>query len=196
MTDFKIVKGSTFSKVLRWEASPFIYLPITAITKASPVVITSAGHGIPDGWRVAVASAGGMRQLNAKQWPPRASDFHKCTVLSSSTIALNDVNSADYTAYTSGGSIVHYTPVDLAGYTARMMIRSTPNAVGAPLVSLVSPTDIVIDNTAKTITITIAADVTDDFTWNAGTYDLELVSGSVVTRLLSGNVTTEDETTR
>jgi hypothetical protein len=77
-----------------------------------------------------------------------------------------------------------------------MMIRSTPEATGLPLLSLVSPTDIVIDNTAKTITITIAADVTEAFTWVAGTYDLELVSGSVVTKLLSGNITTEDETTR
>lgn len=196
MTDFRIIRGSTFSRVIRWESSPLIYKPITAITKAGPMVISAASHGVPDGWRVTIASAGGIRQANSKQWPPRPSDFKKATVLTAGTLALNDVDSTNFTTYTSGGNLVYYTPVDLAGYTARMMIRSTPEATGTPLLSLVSPTDIVLDNTAKTITITIAADVTEDFTWNAGSYDLEVVSGSIVTRLLSGNVTTEDETTR
>jgi len=198
--DLVILKGKTFSRIVRWETSPLVYKSITAITKAAPVKITATTHGVPDGWRVAVVSAGGMRQINAKNWPLRSADFHVATYFDANTITLNAINSTDYTAYTSGGSLVYNTPVALAGFSARMQIRETVEAVGTPLVNLssVSPaTDIVLDDVAKTITITIAATATDDFTWDTGVYDLELVSPSgVVTQLLSGNVTAVDEVTR
>lgn len=202
MTDIVIQKGDTFSRVerLSLETLPFIYKAITAITKASPVAITSAGHGLTADWRVAVVSAGGMRQINAKNFPPRATDFHKAIITSSSIIALNDVNSADYTTYTSGGSLVYYTPRSLASCTARLQIRATATAADPALVSLTSPSGgIVLDDTAHTITITIAATVTAAYTFYTGVYDLELVTGDatpVVTKLLSGNVTVLDEVTR
>lgn len=195
--DITIVKGATFSRVLRWESTPYVYKAITAITKAAPASITSTAHGVPDGWRVAIVSVQGMRQINAKNTPPRATDFHKATKTSADVIALNDVNSAEYDAWTSGGYIMYYTPVSLSGYTARMQIRPTAEDTATPLVSLVSPTDIVMDDTTKTITITIAASVTAAYTFLSGVYDLELVSaGSVVTKLLSGNVTVEAEVTK
>jgi hypothetical protein len=78
-----------------------------------------------------------------------------------------------------------------------MQIRATVDAADPPLVSLVSPTDITIDDTAKTVTITITAVVTAAYTFSSGVYDLEMVSGAgVVTQLLSGNVTVLDEVTR
>ena len=195
--DITIVKGATFSRVLRWESAPFVYKAITAITKAAPVSITATAHGVPDGWRVAIVSVQGMRQINAKNAPPRATDFHKATKTSADVIALNDVNSSEYDAWTSGGYIMYYTPVSLSGYTARMQIRPTAEDTATPLVSLVSPTDIVLDDTTKTISITIAASVTAAYTFLSGVYDLELVSaGSVVTKLLSGNVTVEAEVTK
>jgi len=194
--DLIIQKGKTFSKVLRWESLPFLYKPITAITKAAPAVITSAVHGIPDGWRVVIVSVQGMTEINALNTPPRDSDYHKATLVDANTINLNDVNSAEFTAYTSGGYIQLRTPVDLAGFTARMQIRASLTAT-AFLLELVSPTDIVLDNVAKTITITIAAAVTAAITWKTGVYDLELVSaGGVVTQLLSGTVTVVEEATR
>lgn len=197
MTDLVVRKGSTFSRVLRWESLPFVYSAITAITKAAPCVITSASHGLVTGWRCAVVSAGGMRQINAKTWPPRATDFHKVTNTSSSLVTLNEVNSADWTTYTSGGSLVSYTPVSLASFTARMKIRATAESTTV-LDSLVSPTDIVLDDTLKTITITISATDTAAYDFTTGVYDLELASGaspSVVTRLLEGNITVVDEVT-
>ena len=197
MPDLEILKGKTFVQIVRWESLPLVYKAITAITKAGPAAITAASHGVPDGWPVAIVSAGGMRQINAKNWPLRGSDFHKTTYVNANSITLNDVNSTDYTTYTSGGYVVYYTPVSLAGYSARLQIRETAEATGTPLVSLVSPTDITLDDSSKIITTTIAATVTDDYTWYAGVYDLELESsGGVVTQLLSGNITAVDEVTR
>lgn len=197
MTDITIIKGSTFSRVLRWEALPFVYTPITAISKAAPAVVTAAGHGLVTGWRAAVLSAGGMRQINAKSTPPTARDFHKVTFVSSSQINFNDIDSSEFSTYTSGGSLVYYTPVSLSGFSARMKIRATASDTTV-LASLTSPADIVLDNTAHTITVTISASATAAYTFSEGVYDLELVSGDatpVVTKLLSGNVIVLDEVT-
>ena len=197
MTDFTIQKGSTFSRVLRWETSPFVYTPITAITKAAPAVVTAVGHGLVDGWRAAIISVVGMRQINSKNSPLRSSDFHKVSFVSSTQVGFNDTDSSLFGTYTSGGYLCSYTPVDLAGFTARMQIRASAEAVDPPLLSLVSPTDITLDNTAKAITITITATVTAAFTFAAGVYALELVSATgVVTQLLSGNIIVLDEVTR
>lgn len=197
MVDIVIQKGSTFSRIIRWETAPYTYSAITAVTKAGPVAITAAAHGLRDGWRAAVSSVGGMRQLNAKAFPPRGTDFHRATRVDANTVTLNDVDSTVYTTYTSGGYLVAYTPQSLAGYTARMQVRATVAATGTPLVSLVSPTDIALDDTEHTITITISATATAAYTFASGVYSLEMVSGAgVVTQLQAGAVTITDEVTR
>lgn len=196
--DFTILKGKTFSRVLRWESKPFVYVPVTAITKAAPAVVTATGHGMPDGWRCAVVSALGMTEINAENFPPKSSEFRKGTVLSANTIELNDVNSLEYTAYTSGGSLMYYTPVDMASYTARMQVRESDTAVGDPLLSLTTVNGgITIDNTAKTITLLVSATDTAALTFTTGVYDLEMISaGGVVTQLLKGSVSVQEEVTR
>lgn len=192
-----IEQGKTFSRTVRWESLPFIYKTITAITKASPVQITAIGHAIPDGWRAAVVSAGGMRQLNAKNWPLRKEDFHPVTVLDANTVNFNGINSADFTTYTSGGALVYYTPVDLAGFTARMQVRASAAATATLLELTTENSRIVLDNTAKTITLTVDATTTAALAAITGVYDLELVSsGGVVTEVLKGTMTIGAEVTR
>ena len=190
-----IIKGKTASWTLRWEDLPFIYKPITGITRAGGAVVTAVGHGVPDGWRVAVVSAGGMREINAKNWPLQDDDFHPATVLSSSTIELNDVNSTDYRAWTSGGYLVYYTPVSLAGATAAFQIRDPIDSATA-LVSITQATGIAIDDTSKTITITLAATATDDYDFETGEAELEITKSGVVTQLLRRSVVVEDEVVR
>lgn len=75
---------------------------------------------------------------------------------------------------------------DLTGYSARMKVKeSTADTVA--VLSLVSPTDIVLGGVAGTVVITV-----DDVTMagveeNTYVYDLELVSGGgIVTRLIGG----------
>jgi hypothetical protein len=121
--DLILVKGKTFSRVIRWAALPYLYKPITAISQAAPVSVTSAGHGIPDGWPVAIVSVKGMTQINASNSPPRTTDYNKATLADANAITINEINSAGYSVYTSGGYIQLYTPIDLTGYTARMSIK-------------------------------------------------------------------------
>lgn len=194
--DLTIQKGKTLSLVLRLESDPLVYKAITAITKAGPVAITATSHGLTDGWRAAVSSVGGMRQINSKHFPPQDTDYHKITKTDANIVTFNDTDSTNYTTYTSGGSLVYPTALSLASCSARMQIRTTA-ASTTTLASLVSPTDIVLDDTTKTITVTITAAVTAAYTFTAGQYDLEFVNAaSAVSLLMSGNVTVEAEVTR
>lgn len=204
--DLEIKQGKTFSLVLRWETEPIVYKAITAISLASGAPrLTVTGHDTPNGWRGAVARVKGMTQINAKNSPPRASDYVTATVINANTIELNSVTPCDdsgteWPAYISGGFWQFNTPVDLVGYTARMKIK---DKVGGTVLASTEAGDsplnvlaIAIDNTAKTITLTIAATATDDFTWSKGVYELEMVSpADVVTSLISGAVTVAKEVT-
>ena len=208
-TNLTIIKGKTFSRVIRWAAAPYLYKPITAITQAAPASITSAGHGIPDGWQVAVVSVKGMTQINAiiPSSPAQFNDVsHKATVTDANTIAINDINSAGFSAYTSGGYIQLLTPVDLNGFTARMSIkdkiggtelfRLDTTATAAVLPYTHAQPRIAIDNANKTITLTIHAEDTAVMPFTKGVYDLEMVSSTgVVDLLLSGNITVSSEVT-
>lgn len=185
-----IYQGSTFSEVLRWESSNRVYKPITGITAAAPAVITSTAHGIPDGWRVKVTNVVGMKEINSSD------TYRKAKLLTADTIELNEVNAVGYTAYTSGGILEYNQPIDLTGYTARMQIRSKLESTEI-LVSLTTENSgIVINNTTKTITIVITATATTAFTWTTGVYSLELIVGTTVNTLLTGNVTVKKEVTR
>jgi len=87
------------------------------------------------------------------------------------------------------------SPVNLTGYSARMQVRETYESEDT-LVSLVSPTDITLGGALGTILITIPAATTGLLSFVEGVYDLELITGSNVTRLLQGKATISREVTR
>ena len=199
--DLVIQQGKTFTLVLRWETEPVVRKAITGVSFASGAPrITAVGHGAPDGWRCTMYGIKGPKQLNAENNPPRSDDYHAATVLDADTIELNEINPYDeqgneLPAYVSGGYLQYNTPVDLSGYMARMAIKDKIS--GTVLHSMTTENDgIALNNTKKTITLTIAATDTDDFAWTRGVYDLEMVSGTgVVTALISGKVTVTKEVT-
>lgn len=186
--NFCVGAGETFQPILRWGSEVLLSKPITAITQAAPVVVTAVGHGVPDGWRVAVVSAKGMTQINAQNFPPVGNDWQKATVLTADTVQLNKVNSADFAAYTSGGFLVYNTPVTLAGMTGVFTIRDAP-ITGAVLATLTSSpaAGLTLNDTTKQILPVLS---TAALTWNTGYYDLEMTdAGGKVTQLLTGTIT-------
>jgi len=85
-------------------------------------------------------------------------------------------------------------PVDLTTYTARMQVRekyTSPTTV----INLNSQ-NITLGGDEGTILITISSDVTTAVFPKEYVYDLELVSSSVVTRLLEGKFIVTPEVTR
>ncbi len=196
-----VQQGKTFTLVLRWETEPIVRKAITGVSFAggSPR-ITAVGHGAPDGWRCTLYGIKGPKQLNAANNPPRNDDHHAATVLDADTVELNDINPYDtqgneLPAYVSGGFLQYNTPMDLTGYTARLAVKDKIG--GTVLLSLTTENNgIVIDNAKKTITLTVEATATDDFTWTRGVYDLELISpAGVVTALITGRVSVTKEVT-
>lgn len=190
--DFEIVQGKTFSHVMRWEALPVVYKAISAITNTAPVRITAVGHNLLAGWRAAVVSVKGMTQINAQNNPPKAVDYHRTTVVDDDTIEFNDVNAADFKQYQSGGYVQYNTPVDLAGCTGRLVVK---DKVGGTVLAELTTANggVLIDNTAKTITLTFTALQTAGFGWKKGVYELEIINGATVTGLLAGTIMVSKE---
>lgn len=86
-------------------------------------------------------------------------------------------------------------PVDLSAYTARLKIRPTWGS-STTHSSLTESSGITLASGSPNITIAWTATQTAALTgWLRGVYDLELVSGATVTRLIEGFVTLRSEVT-
>ena len=187
--DLELTRGKTFSVPLRYGAPPFIYKAITGIANTAPIRLTVTSHGMPDGWRFAVSGVVGLTALNATADPPRVREYYVGTVVDADTIDINTINGTLLTAYTSGGMIQYYTPVALAGMTARITIR---DKYGGTVVwtGTSAAGDLAISTGLSQVTLTIGADITADLPRRA-VYDLELVTAGtpdIVTLLMQGRV--------
>jgi hypothetical protein len=98
-------------------------------------------------------------------------------------------------------------PIDLSGYNGRMQIRPSIDSttVYVALSSSLNPDGTGLNfsgsngttpPTSGSIGIFISATSSSLLTFPAGVYDLEIQSGSIVTRLLQGNVQLSKEVTR
>lgn len=186
----KLYQGSTFKGVFRWESNTKVYKTITGITKAAPVVISSASHDIPVGWRTKITNVSGMKEINSDD------DYHVVTSTTTNDITINAINSLAYTAYTSGGVLDYYAPVDLSGYTARMQIRSKVTSEDVLLELTTENGGIILNNTLKTITVLITPIQTAALTFSSAVYSLEMEKAGEVTQLIAGNITLIKEVTR
>lgn len=190
----KIKQGSTFIKQLRWEAEPFVYKQISGITQAAPVVLHVPSHGLLLDQLFAVQSVQGMKELNTPS-PENLKGWYRATVVDADHVEINRVNSSSFAAHTTGGNIMYRSVVDLAGYSARMLIKDRVGGeVLHTLTSLLG--NIVIDTALQLISIRIEDSETELFTWKKGVYDLEMISpGGIVTTILSGDVFITKEVT-
>lgn len=186
-----ITRGDTFTMEFRWATEVLTYKPITAISLASgPPRLTVTGHGIPDGWKVAVTRVGGMKQINAEDSPPGDDDYHEIRVIDANTIEFNNMDATGFSAYTSGGFLQFHTPQGLTGYTARMDVKDKIN--GTVLFSSQAandPLDIIalaVDVANFKTTMTIEATDTAAITAKAGVTNLEMVSPTGVVTKIKG----------
>jgi tRNA A37 threonylcarbamoyltransferase TsaD len=88
-------------------------------------------------------------------------------------------------------------PVNLAGYTAKMHIRSKPESKALILELSTTNGRIVLNEATGSIRLTISASDTASLSvCDKAVYDLELYNGAVTTRILQGNVIISPEVTR
>src|ERR1051326_133482 len=93
----------------------------------------------------------------------------------------------------------HTVVQNLTGWDARMMIRSSRDSTGSPLVSRTSnpAAGLTINGPAGQVTVHVAGTTTSTYTWYTGQYDLEVFNTGtgVVKRVLKGNVSLSTEVT-
>jgi len=87
------------------------------------------------------------------------------------------------------------TPVNLSGYTARLQVREYHYSDDF-IANLTSSSGITLGGSAGTITVSMAASATESFVPGDYVYDLEIVTGGTVTRLIEGKFTVTPEVTR
>ncbi|NQD39973.1 hypothetical protein [Glutamicibacter halophytocola] len=83
------------------------------------------------------------------------------------------------------------TPIDLTGYTARLKAMCGEQEV----LSLTNGESIALGGAEGTIQLSLSAERTAALAFNSATYDLELVQGEYVKRLLQGVVVLSPEYT-
>jgi len=111
-------------------------------------------------------------------------------------ISINQVNSLGYNTYTSGGVVEFNQPVPLTGFAARMQIRESVDSTTIIHEATTQNNQIILDNTNKTIQITLLANVTQNFNFATAVYSLELYNGNNVIPFINGNLTLVQEVTR
>lgn len=192
--NFKMYQGATFRQDLRWESETKTYATITNVSKTAPVQITlaNATQAPPIGWRARVTHVAGMREINMSD-----DTYQIVTSVTGNTVEFNQVNSLGYSTYTGSGVLEYNTPVSLAGYTARMQIREKLTD-STPLLSLTTQNGgLILDNTAKTITIVISAEQSALLKFSQAVYDLEFTAADgEVTRFAEGSFLFKQEVTR
>lgn len=88
------------------------------------------------------------------------------------------------------------TAVNLTGYTGRMQIRQAVGSPAAVIELTTSNGRMTLGGAAGTVAIAITAADTADLAAGQFVYDLELINGATVTRLLEGRATISAEVTR
>lgn len=88
------------------------------------------------------------------------------------------------------------TPVNLTSYTARMQLRTAVQNDSMVLELSTSNGRISLGGSAGTIDLTITAADMTTLVPTKYVYDLELINGTVVTRLVQGTFTVRPEVTR
>ncbi len=86
--------------------------------------------------------------------------------------------------------------VNLSGFTARMQVRADVESTGTVLSLTTENGGITLGGAAGTVVLLATATQTAAITAGDYVYDLELVSGSVVTRLVQGSFLVRPEVTR
>lgn len=154
------------------------------MAKSAPLEITtSIQHNLPDNWRIKVYGVNGMKEVNSTD------NYLMATIESPTKLLVNSLNSLNWSAYTSGGVVEYNKPIDLTPFSASMRIFDQADTYNTYYTASSASGGIVLDNTLKTITITIPSLSTEAFSFDYASYELILTDSSndSVTTILSGS---------
>jgi hypothetical protein len=175
-------RGETTAIPIRLESASLAYAPIERIERRAPVRIHAPAHGLPDGWRAALANARGLTELNARKNPPEESAYRRINRLDANTLEINDINAAGFSEHIPGtGQLVYRPPLPLVQFAgARMQVKDAVggNALAAFATAcdgeaLAGALEIDIPNNA--IWLRLTAGESRALAFDAGVFDIELL---------------------
>lgn len=194
--DFKIIQGATFMPRVLFAQDTLVTKAITGITRSARAQVTAPSHGLTIDWQVFVRGAVGMRDINNEDVEDLSAAYY-ARYVDPNTLKL-DVDSSEFSAWTSGGEIVYAPPFDLTGYEARAHLR--PSKGSSTVIKAFSTDDgsLVLGGGTGTIDYLMPASETEDLTQLQGVHDLELIApdGITIRRILEGKFTLSKEVTR
>lgn len=194
--DVTVTRGKTFDYGMLYAESHMSYVALTAIVSKTPVRITAAAHGVPDGWPVEINAVKAPTELNTQPDTPIIA-----TVVDTDTLEFNDLNGAAWKSLSGTGTVSFRTPFDLTGCEARAQVR---DKVGGELLfswhsnPANSPDGAIELNVATSqIILKMTAAVTAALEWTKGVFDVELITpgGSVLAVTAISKITVADEVT-
>jgi len=170
-----IHKGATFRARLRVMQPTPVYRDITAIIAAAPVQLT-VDHGLPTDWPIWIER---VRQLTALNRAPIQQQPHFARVVDAETLEISTINAAGTNG--TGGQIVYYPPLPLAGATAELTLYDKGAAVDTLPVTV---------DAAGWVDAVLTDEQTEALEWSALEYTLDVQLGSTdVLRVYAGKVT-------
>ena len=189
-TKLKVPRGATFRKGWVWYDGADVVKPITSIAKGFHTTITSPAHGLPaTNIPVALLDVDELNTLDSSGKPSfETKDRILATVLSPDTFSV-EVDSSEFSDYTSGGYLVYRPPKVLTGFSARMQFRASPSAADV-LLELTTVSGIILGGVEGTIDMVMTDVQTTSFPKNYGVWNIELIAPGPL-----GDVTRFDEGT-
>jgi hypothetical protein len=79
-------------------------------------------------------------------------------------------------------------PLDLAGATVRGQVRTSAASGSAVHTWAVVEDNLELDAATRTVVLHVPANVSTDWTWTAGRWDLEVVDGAGITTRIAGGI--------
>lgn len=194
--DLEIQQGATFAYSLRWFDADPVHQRITAVEAGWPTVITVPAHGLPAGrspvWITNVISPRGLNSESPGGCTPRWA-----TPIDADTLAIDHNTGNERGSYAGNGVLTSNPAHDLAGYTARLQARLSPQSPAVLLELTTENGGIALGASPGQIDLLVTASSTAAIEWQAAVYDLLLTSADGrVTRLAQGSVTVSPDVTR
>lgn len=208
-TNLVIPMGATWARTITYYDSLALLASVTATGSKGAATLTitnGSGSGV-------TFTAGEVVRFGGSAMVYVVATTVTVNSASTGTLALTEALTSAVTA----AAVSKAGPMNLTGYTGRMQVRATADASS----TIISPT-VTLGGTAGTIALALTAAQLDTATLDltsitapeawvseelpdggtlrgfglVGVYDLEIVSGSTVTRVLQGQVVFDAEVTR
>lgn len=181
-----IRRGETFNYTFRWMCEPLRFIHIDKVSTTMPIIVTATNHNLLTGTPVDLVKVTGKTQ-------DTVAESLKVIYVDDSTIQL-DTDEVGLKAFKNADYLRCYSYVNLTNLTARCYFKQK---AGSPILFELTTENgrIVVDEDEHLITMTIPARVTAALGFNKGKYDLELVQGNTVVRIIEGDFTVENEIT-